>query len=407
MKRVIGRPTAVSIIVSAVVLLTCTSILVHVVAAARRSEALAPAPSGGEDTITILGSGDLLVHPPTWKQAAADAMGTGARYDFRRILAGTAEDVRAADLALCHMEAPLGWGAPQDFPRFNMPFELARAVRDTGYDGCSTASNHALDQGEAGVGKNLRALDEAGRGHPGTYQDRAGAGEGRIYTAKSVKIGHLSYTYGVNGLNSKTWMVDSVDLKVMLDAARRLRRAGAAIIVLSLHGGREHQHQPDVEQRRWVDRLSASPDIDLILGHHTHVLQPFQKIHGKWVAFGLGNAVARHDRPTKDNRTGAMARFTFGRDAKGKWVVVKAEAILTWLSLRPAIRVVSLPRVIRSLPRLDRRRAAYEKTLATGAAHLDGLKAVKDGLVIDGWVGATGSTPSGSSVSPADRQQRT
>lgn len=393
MRTVLGRRAMISIIVFAVCTLTGTSVLVHVVADTRRGEALAPTRSDGRDVISILGSGDLLVHPPTWRQAAADAAGTGSRYDFNRILAGTAEDVRAADLAICHLEAPLGSGPPRGYPRFNAPFELARAVRDTGYDGCSTASNHALDQGEAGVARSLKALEAAGLGHTGTFPERGGAGLGKIYTVKGVKIGHLSYTYGVNGLRSPTWMVNSTDLKVILDAAKRLRGAGAGIIVLSLHGGREYQHQATTEQRALARLLVASPDIDLILGHHAHVVQPFQKIEGKWVAFGLGNALARHDRPTSDNKTGAMARFTFRRDAKGKWVVVRAEAIMTWLSLKPDIRVLSLSRVIRSLPSLDRRRTKYEESLAAGAGHLNGLQAVKDGLVIDGWAGAAGADP--------------
>ena len=43
-----------------------------------------------------------------------------------------------------------------------------------------------------------------------------------------------------------------------------------------------------------VRALLASPDIDLVLGHHAHVVQPFEQIAGEWAAYGLGNHIAEH-----------------------------------------------------------------------------------------------------------------
>jgi poly-gamma-glutamate synthesis protein (capsule biosynthesis protein) len=76
-----------------------------------------------------------------------------------------------------------------------------------------------------------------------------------------------------------------------------------------------------------VRELLASPDIDLVLGHHAHVVQPFEQIAGEWVAYGLGNSIAQHATrgyPTEDS---VMARFTFTRGADGRFAVTTAEAV--------------------------------------------------------------------------------
>ena len=87
--------------------------------------------------------------------------------------------------------------------------------------------------------------------------------------------------------------------------------------------------------------MLASPDVDLVLGHHAHVVQPFEQIAGEWAAYGLGNHIAEHATrgyPTEDS---VMARFTFTRGADGRFAVSRAEAVPLKIELGPdAVRVV-------------------------------------------------------------------
>jgi len=80
----------------------------------------------------------------------------------------------AADLAICHLETPLSADDTNisGYPVFNTPHELADAIKEAGYKGCSTASNHAIDAGADGVTATLDALDEAGIAHAGTARTR-------------------------------------------------------------------------------------------------------------------------------------------------------------------------------------------------------------------------------------------
>ncbi|MFC4020006.1 CapA family protein [Micromonospora sp. GCM10011542] len=334
--------------------------------------------------VSILGSGDILVHPPTWRQARADreaAGGTG--YDFNPIFAPIRPAVESADLAICHLEAPMGPGEPQDFPRFRAPTDLAAAIRTAGYDTCSTASNHSLDQGEQGVHDNLDALDAAGLRHTGTFRSAADQATPTIYEVNGVKVGHLSWTTHFNQIAlpaGRTWLVNRIDVAAIRAAAARTRAAGAQIVVLSAHWGTEMSHEVNDLQSYWARQLIDDPNIDLIIGHHAHVVQPFERVGDKWIAYGVGNTLARHDFPRDDNREGVLAEFTFTEQPGGRWVATRAEAIPIWLSLKPDIRAVDLASALRGLPPGDRRRAPYTAALERIASDLDGRGAIAAGL---------------------------
>jgi hypothetical protein len=353
-----------------------------------------PAPAAQQATegfggrqITITASGDILVHPPTWQQGRADAERAGKPgYDFTPLFADVRDTIAAADLAICHMEAPMHPGAPRDFPRFRAPTDMAAAVAAAGYDTCSTASNHSLDQGEAGVSANLDALEAAGLSHTGTYRTAQAATVPTVYDVAGVKVGHLSYAYGLNPGTAtppgKAWLANLIDPAAILAAARAARAAGAEIVVLSIHWGTEGVHEPNAQQVELARTLTASPDIDLIIGHHAHVVQPIERVNGKWVAYGVGNTIARHDFPTNDNREGVIVSFTFTRAVDGRWEATRAEATPIWLSLKPTLRLVDLADVLSRLSTLDRRRGIYQPAYDRITGHVTARGAADAGLVV-------------------------
>jgi poly-gamma-glutamate capsule biosynthesis protein CapA/YwtB (metallophosphatase superfamily) len=74
----------------------------------------------------------------------------------------------------------------------------------------------------------------------------------------------------------------------MLAEAVRARAAGADVVIASVRCCTEYESDPGPTQTAIAGTLLASPDVDLVLGHHAHVVQPFERINGKWVAYGLG-----------------------------------------------------------------------------------------------------------------------
>ncbi|WP_165825674.1 CapA family protein [Actinomycetospora cinnamomea] len=290
-------------------------------------------------SFTLVAGGDVLIHSTVTDQAVADGGGVP---DFGPQLAALAPPVSGADLALCHLEVPLArpGGPYAGYPSFNAPPELARGLAGIGYDGCSTASNHALDQGAEGLDRTLGTLDAAGLRHAGTARTPDEAGATTMYDVRGVRVAHLSATYGLNGQTvpaDRPWSVSLLDPATVLSAAARARAAGAQVVVLSAHWGTENDPEPDFQQLRLAPELLASPDVDLIIGHHAHVVQPFERIGDEWVAYGLGNQLADQETPGTDD--GALARFTFTPGADGRWHVNRAEYLPTWIDAGPPIRV--------------------------------------------------------------------
>jgi poly-gamma-glutamate synthesis protein (capsule biosynthesis protein) len=262
------------------------------------SRSAAPSsPPARASGFTIAATGDLLAHEPIVAAARAAAGGTG--YDFRPLLAQVKPILSAADLAVCHLETPL---SPDDrhlsyYPDFQAPRELAPAVRWAGFDTCTTASNHTLDDGPAGVRATLDLLDAAGVTHAGMARSAAEAARARTYHLRGFTVAHLDYTYGLNGRSvpaDQPWLVPLIDPARILRETHQARADGADFVIVGLHWGQEYQSAPTAEQRALARRLLASPDVDLLLGSHTHVVQPVERINGKYVVYGMGNFLARH-----------------------------------------------------------------------------------------------------------------
>ena len=299
-----------------------------------------PAPDG----FTIVAGGDVLIHPALTEQAEVDG---AEERDFAPLFAGIAPVVQNADLAVCHLEVPLAGpdGPFEGYPRFNAPPEVADGLADTGYDVCTTASNHTMDHGADGAVSTLDVLDQAGVAHTGSARTEDEADTPLILDVPGAKVGWLSYTFAFNtGTRvpaDAPWMANVLDAETVLDDARKARAAGADVVVASLHWGIEGKHEPTDEQRRIAADVLNDPAVDLIIGHHAHVVQPFEMINGKWVAYGLGNQVARHAEPQGTTEEGALARFTFTRTGD-TWAVTTAEYLPTLVDLGPPVRLRDL-----------------------------------------------------------------
>jgi hypothetical protein len=340
-------------------------------------------------TVTVIGSGDVLIHPPVWEQAAADARSEGKTgYDFSPIYASVAPVTRAADLAICEMETPLApaSGPFQGYPTFSAPPQVLTALRSAGYDSCTTASNHTIDQGYDGLKRTLDELDAAGLKHTGSARTPAEAARPLIITMQNgARVAQLAYSFGFNGLSrpaGQEWEANLTDVPTILAAAHRARSAGADIVVLSLHWGVEYDHGVTDEQVAQAHALLASPDIDVILGDHAHSVEPFERINGKWVAYCMGDQISRHAVIRDDDREGAMPRFTFTEVALHRWKITKAEAIPTWVDVAPQIRLVDLPAALGSPATPAPLRASYQAAHQRIAGYLAARGAVQAGLII-------------------------
>jgi poly-gamma-glutamate synthesis protein (capsule biosynthesis protein) len=149
-----------------------------------------------------------------------------------------------------------------------------------------------------------------------------------------------------------------------------------------MHWGVEYDRAATADQIGQAHRLLASPDIDLILGDHPHVVEPAQRIGHKWVIYSMGNQISRHADPVLASREGAMPLFTFTEVRPGGFRVTAAEVVPTLMRITPRLRLIDLPRALADprTPAADRR--AYLVSTAHVRQALDAMGAARDGLVV-------------------------
>jgi 2',3'-cyclic-nucleotide 2'-phosphodiesterase (5'-nucleotidase family) len=152
----------------------------------------------------------------------------------------------------------------------------------------------------------------------------------------------LSYAYGLNGRSlppGQPWLVNLIDPVRIVEDARAARRAGAGLVVVLLHWGEENRPTPSQFQRDLARRLLAAPEVDLILGHHVHVVQPIEQVGGKWVAYGMGNSLSNQTPAccAAGSQDGVLVHVTVAVDGGGPRVR-EVRYLPTWVE-HPAFRI--------------------------------------------------------------------
>jgi poly-gamma-glutamate synthesis protein (capsule biosynthesis protein) len=293
-----------------------------------------------DTTISMAFVGDILPHSPLVNQAQRNAAAIGSPdvYDFSPMFADITPLIAYADLAICHLETPI---APQGealstFPFFGVPPNITKAIAAAGFDRCSTASNHTYDRGLSGIDATINALLDQGVAQSGMARTPNEI-EPQVFSVNDVTLSHLSYTFSYNGLSlpqDQEWRSALIDTDRILRDAKTARQLGAEVVIVSMHWGNEMSHQLNSQQTNVADALTKSGDVDLIVGHHAHVVQPIEKVNGVWVMYGMGNVLSNlptDERWPASSQDAGVFTTTMRRDAGGNVVFDTPVVYPTWV----------------------------------------------------------------------------
>jgi len=246
-------------------------------------------------TLTIAAVGDNLLH----NTLSFDSRLDDGSYDFYPIYAPVAPIIQSADLAIVNQEVPLN-GEVGGYPYLAAPQEAAVALQQAGFDVATLANNHTADQGADGMTATIDALQSAGIATiVGASKNPDFPDCGAVVSVKGIDIGILSYTYGLN--------VPFQEGYVNITEEERLRedihalRAQCDFLIVAMHWGNEYQSEPSSVQREQA-QLLADLGVNLIIGHHPHVMQPMEWITSAdggqtLCAYSLGNFVSNQHKP--------------------------------------------------------------------------------------------------------------
>lgn len=279
-----------------------------------------PEPEVIEQAITVSAIGDILIHSRVYNDARVDG-----GFDFTPMFEQVAPYLRETTITFANQETMIGGEeiGLSTYPAFNSPYEVGDALKDAGVNVVSIANNHTLDRGEKAIQNALRHWETIDMMYVGAYKDQLDRETLRLFeTDEGITVAFLAYTYGTNGIpipDGKDFLVNLIDREVMLTEITQAKEVADAVI-LSLHFGNEYERMPSDEQKDLV-QFAADLGVDVILGHHPHVLQPMAWVTGAngnqtLVAYSLGNFLSGQDKYYR--QVGGMAKFTIHKRIEGE-----------------------------------------------------------------------------------------
>ncbi|MBN8694110.1 MAG: CapA family protein [Bacteroidetes bacterium] len=177
-------------------------------------------------------------------------------------------------------------------PRISTTAETLNYLSGLNVKLVSLAHNHVFDHLEDGFKNTTESLDKNGIRYLGASQDRFQFDKPVILNERGVSIGLLNYVT----LDTNPNMPDNagVYLNVFeVEKARKdiidLKQKTDHVVALLHWGGRvEGGYYPDYDQPE-VARALIDAGADLIIGSHSHTIQPFEIYKGKYIFYSLGN----------------------------------------------------------------------------------------------------------------------
>ena len=311
-------------------------------------------------------AGDLMQHTP---QLSAALQSDGS-YDYEECFRFVAPYFRDADIAVVNLETTLsGEGEYSGYPCFCSPAEVAYAMHDMGIDVAVLANNHCLDRGLRGVSRTADVLDECGIERMSVFRDSVDFQHNNIkyITRGGVRFAMVNYTYGTNGIPvPKGVVVNRLDSVSVVRDLNEIRRDEVDCVVAFVHWGNEYERKPNHSQRKMAELMKRN-GVDIIIGSHPHVVQPYDvDDKGKVVVYSLGNFVSNQRKRYTDG--GLIVVVDIEEDVNGELKYYISD-IPVWVKL-PKYQI--LPSSVGDTMRMDAAsRESYQIFMADTRKLLD------------------------------------
>ncbi|HDS07612.1 MAG TPA: CapA family protein [Bacteroides sp.] len=191
----------------------------------------------------------------------------------------------------CLSEGDQGEYEPKK-PRLKTTRETLNFLKKLHVSAVTLAHNHVYDNLKDGFEKTVSFLEENNMAYLGAGLTRERAGQPLKLDRGGKKICMLSYLHEDTHPNLQPDCpvhVNRYDPERISRDIRLCRSEGFGVILLLHWGGRfEGGLYPDRYQRADARKFIRA-GAGLVIGHHTHTLQPAEKIDGRWVFYSLGN----------------------------------------------------------------------------------------------------------------------
>jgi len=260
----------------------------------------------------------------------------GYRPDLDSQFRHVSEELNKADLTFGQLEAILSDNCGQinvstvtRMPCSSVP-AYAETLKRAGLDVISFATNHCMDYGRVAFLDTLENIRNAGLTLVGAGANEEEARRFPIIDCKGTKIAILGYCSilpqdywafdyrpGCNparALNAYTPIVHDQpgtpirmetfphhgDMYNMLEDIAEAKKL-ADIVVLSMHWGIHFTQAEIADYQRDYAHIAIDNGVDIVIGHHAHIIKPIEVYKGRVIFYSLGNfALEEFDTMTRD-----------------------------------------------------------------------------------------------------------
>ena len=205
-------------------------------------------------------------------------------YFFENVYEIFSED----DMTIVNLEGPLTYAQErregQTYSMSGDP-EYVDILTAGSVEAVGMGNNHRLDYLEKGSSDTVAALESAGISY--AYDKYTG-----VYETQGIRIGFISVNEVGQGAGVEKYIREGVE---------SLRDEGCQLVLASCHWGTERDYYPEDYQKS-LGRKCIDWGVDLVIGHHPHVIQGIDEYQGRYIIYSLGNFCfgANRNPPDKD-----------------------------------------------------------------------------------------------------------
>lgn len=268
----------------------------------------------GDNIINTAGdySVDLLALADAWSGEEEDGL-----YDFSPLYRTLEPTISSYDIAFINQETTLGGNEEykyQGYPSYNTPDEVASAVANAGFDIVNCATNHTYDMWVDAIAHSHQTWALQDILMIGSYRSAEDRQNIRVVDQNGIKVAFLAYCYGQDGYTQDDLPndfyaapFDRTKMRQEILAAQEIADA----VVVYMHWGENLEHEVSEEQRDLANYL-AGLGVTLVIGSHSHVVQPVEYVprgirtttgvntaadKGMLCVYGLGDFVSGYTLP--------------------------------------------------------------------------------------------------------------
>ena len=288
-----------------------------------------------EKAIRISYIGDLILLKDQVISAKNNKTG---KYEFDEMFKNTWDYLKKSELSIGVYEGPSAGnktsystsnyddGIPL---HLNFPDEFAKSVKKAGISLVTTANNHLLDKGIDGALRTIDILNKNNITHTGSYRSQKEKNQLLVLNISDIKFAILSYTSFINFKNIEklyekypylTSFIPNINnkyynkiLKEIEKDFEKAKNANPDCILVLVHMGTEFRDSTDNFQKKW-NKIFSELGADIILGDHSHHVQPLEQLGNTFIVNSPGNFVNSYIK--KNGDATSIVNLYFNRNTK-------------------------------------------------------------------------------------------